>query len=170
MSSQMRRRIARCLGAVAFLWVVIPAVLPAKPVDQISFGAEMAGRGLWSEALFRFRQAAKAEPNNPRIHNNIAVCLEALGLYDEAMEEYRLAIEKGANLEEAKRNYARFVEFYQAYRGGLDGDEVSDEGDSEAESEEGEALAENTDDEPEQTVSEASSDNPDPSQQIGGEA
>ncbi len=111
--------LVRRLGAlfvVAFL--ALPIGIQAKPVGQLGFGAQMASRGLWSEALFRFRQAEKSDPDNPRILNNIAVSLEALGLYDEALEQYRKAVEVAPNLDHAKKNYARFVDFYQAFKGG----------------------------------------------------
>lgn len=114
------RRTAIILAAAA----LTTTSLVAAPENQISFGTEMASRGLWSEALFRFRQAEEQSPNDPRILNNIAVSLEALGLYDEALEAYRQAVEAAPTLEHAKRNYARFVEFYQSYRGG----EVEEEG------------------------------------------
>lgn len=103
---------------IALLAVSLSAPLIAEPDRQLDFGTDMASRGLWSEALFRFRQAEEQSPNDPRILNNIAVSLEALGLYDEALEAYRQAVEASPSLEHAKRNYARFVEFYQAYRGG----------------------------------------------------
>lgn len=125
----------------------------AAPVDQLRFGTQMAERGLWSEALFRFRQAQESDPDNPKILNNIAVSLEALGMYDEALEVYREAVETGPGLEEAKRNYARFVEFYQAYKGGEANDEseatelAEDDADGEAEVEE--AVDEEPADQPE---------------------
>ena len=53
----------------------------SKSVDaDIDFGVDMARKGLWSEALFRFQQADKAEPNTGRILNNMAVAYEAVGL------------------------------------------------------------------------------------------
>lgn len=117
-----RRRAAIGVGraiVIALLAVSLSApLLVAEPDSQLDFGTDMASRGLWSEALFRFRQAEEQSPNDPRILNNIAVSLEALGLYDEALEAYRQAVETSPSLEHAKRNYARFVEFYQAYRGG----------------------------------------------------
>lgn len=108
------------LALALFLGVAAGACRSAGPPDrapsQIAFGTQMARQGLWSEALFRFRQAERLEPANPRVHNNMAVALEALGKFDEALEHYRKALELDPGNREAKANYARFVEFYQGFR------------------------------------------------------
>lgn len=84
--------------------------------SQLSFGVEMARRGLWNEALFRFRQAERARPGDPRILNNIAVAYEALGKFDKALEYYQDAIKTDAANKDLKRNYSRFVEFYRNFK------------------------------------------------------
>ncbi|NJL27707.1 MAG: tetratricopeptide repeat protein [Thermoanaerobaculia bacterium] len=84
--------------------------------SQLSFGVQMARRGLWSEALFRFRQAERAKPGDPRILNNIAVAYEALGKFDKALEYYQNAIKADAGNKDLKRNYSRFVEFYRNFK------------------------------------------------------
>jgi len=76
----------------------------------------MARRGLWREALFRFNQAARLDPDNPRIYNNLAVAYEATGEFDKALEFYQKALRAAPDNREARGNYARFVEFYQAFR------------------------------------------------------
>ena len=76
----------------------------------------MAKRGLWSEALFRFRQSEKTRPGNPRVLNNLAVAYEAVGLFDEALETYKAALKVDPGNRELRRNYARFIEFYQAFK------------------------------------------------------
>ena len=111
------------VGPIAPL--VVAALLPlacgsAQPTQsakgQLEFGAEMAERGLWNEALFRFRQAERTGPDNPRVWNNLAVAYEATGNYDEALKSYRRALELDPGQLEIKRNYARFVEFYQSFK------------------------------------------------------
>ncbi len=84
--------------------------------DQLSFGVNMARRGLWSEALFRFKRAEKSEPGNSRIMNNLAVAYEAVGQFDEALGYYKRALKADSSSREVKRNYSRFVEFYQAFK------------------------------------------------------
>lgn len=83
--------------------------------SQIAFGSEVARKGLWREASFRFEQAVAKEPNNARAHNNLAVALEASGEYARALGEYKKALELDPNDSYIRRNYARFAEFYTSY-------------------------------------------------------
>ena len=83
---------------------------------QLAFGVSMAQRGLWQEALFRFREAERLDPTNPRVHNNLGVASEAAGDFDGALKYYKKALEVDPGSREAKANYARFVEFYQSFK------------------------------------------------------
>ncbi len=89
---------------------------PDSAAAQLSFGTNMAQRGLWQEALFRFREAERLDPQNFRVHNNLGVAYEAAGDYDSALKQYKRALEISPNSREAKANYARFVEFYQSFK------------------------------------------------------
>ena len=94
--------------------------------QQWEFGVDMADRGLWSEALFRFEQARRIEPEHPAILSNIAVAHEALGLFEEALGYYRQALRLAPRERDVRRNYSRFVEYYQNFRGDREGEgEVS---------------------------------------------
>lgn len=84
--------------------------------EQLAFGAKMAQQGLWSEALFRFRQAERLEPGNVRAMNNVAVALEATGKFEDALAAYQKALKADPTNVELKRNYGRFVEFYQSFK------------------------------------------------------
>src|SRR5262245_31651767 len=61
--------------------------------EQLSFGVDMARRGLWNEALFRFEQVRKSLPNDPRVLNNLAVAYEAVGRFEEAETLYNQALQ-----------------------------------------------------------------------------
>lgn len=76
----------------------------------------MARRGLWGEALFRFHEAEKADPENPRVHNNLGVAYEAQGDFEKALAHYKRALQLAPDNRQMRANYARFVEFYQAYK------------------------------------------------------
>ena len=89
---------------------------PRTSPAQLDFGVDMARRGLWSEALFRFQQAEKMAPGDPRILNNVAVAYEALGQFENALEYYQNAIKASPGNKDLRRNYSRFVEFYRAFR------------------------------------------------------
>ena len=86
-----------------------------KATSQLAFGTEVARKGLWREASFRFEQAVEKEPNNARAHNNLAVALEARGEYARALAEYKRALELDSKDTYIRRNYARFAEFYTSY-------------------------------------------------------
>lgn len=89
----------------------------SKSIDaDIEFGVDMARKGLWSEALFRFQQADKARPNDGQILNNMAVAYEAVGNYEKALECYQKALRADPANRELKRNYSAFSQFYQAFR------------------------------------------------------
>ncbi len=91
--------------------------------QQWQFGVDMADRGLWSEALFRFEQARRIEPEHPAILSNIAVAHEALGLFEEALGYYRQALRLAPRERDVRRNYSRFVEYYQNFKGDREEDE-----------------------------------------------
>ncbi len=105
-----------CLLAVLFIGGRKKHMETSSPEAQLAFGVEMAKRGLWSEALFRFKQAARSDPGNPRIYNNMAVAYEALGNFEKALDHYQDAIKSDPGNRELKRNYSRFVEFYRAFK------------------------------------------------------
>jgi Tfp pilus assembly protein PilF len=83
---------------------------------QLKFGVQMARQELWSEALFRFHRAAKLDPRNPRVFNNLAVASEATGSFEEALEYYREALKLDPNNRTLRGNYSRFVEFYRSFK------------------------------------------------------
>ena len=85
--------------------------------QQWQFGVDMADRGLWSEALFRFEQARRIEPEHPKLLSNIAVAHEALGLFEEALDYYQQALRLAPRERDVRRNYSRFVEYYQNFKG-----------------------------------------------------
>jgi tetratricopeptide repeat protein len=87
------------------------------PEEQLRFGAEMAQRGLWSEAFFRFQQARQLEGGtDAKVLNNLAVASEALGKFDDALAFYKQAIALAPGEADLKANYDRFVSFYESFR------------------------------------------------------
>jgi Tfp pilus assembly protein PilF len=117
----MRCSTGRAVGivVVASGCLVLSACVSYNQTDraksQIAFGSEVARKGLWREAAFRFEQAIAREPGNARAHNNLAVALEATGEFARALAEYKKALDLGPNDSYIRRNYARFAEFYTSY-------------------------------------------------------
>jgi Tfp pilus assembly protein PilF len=89
---------------------------PDSAHSQLAFGVDMAKRSLWSEALFRFHQAERLDPDNPRVLNNLAVAYEATGEYQKALEYYQKALKRSPDNRDLRANYSRFVEFYQGFK------------------------------------------------------
>ncbi len=112
-----RRVLMLCLlTAFGSLGACASSSAPNSSGEQIKFGVSMARQGLWSEALFRFQQANRLEPRNAEVLNNIAVAYEAVGKFDEALSAYQEAIAIAPGNRDLRRNYSRFVEFYQSFK------------------------------------------------------
>jgi tetratricopeptide (TPR) repeat protein len=90
---------------------------PNQAASQLGFGTDMARRGLWHEAMFRFKEAERLEPDNPRIQSNLGVAYEAQGDFELALAAYQKALKLAPNDKGIRTNYARFVEFYQGFKG-----------------------------------------------------
>jgi Flp pilus assembly protein TadD len=82
---------------------------------EMEWGFKAARRGYWLEALRRFEHANELTPDQPRILNNIAVALEANGLFEEALLTYQTGIAINPGDQALRRNYERFQEFYSTY-------------------------------------------------------
>lgn len=91
-------------------------------VDNMKFAAEMARRGNWREALYRWQKAAVVSPNNPKIQNNLGVAHEALGNVAQAMLHYDQAIGWKGEQSVVATNRARAERFWS---------QVEDAGDAE---------------------------------------
>jgi Flp pilus assembly protein TadD len=80
--------------------------------EQKAFGAQMARKGFWREALFRFEKASAIKPDDPEIQNDLGVAYESVGESVKALTAYKRALELAPNDQKIKRNYARFAEYY----------------------------------------------------------
>jgi Tfp pilus assembly protein PilF len=60
---------------------------------QVEFGIEVAQRGLWREAIYRWERAAEIDPTYAAAHNNLAIAYEQDGDLDKARAAYERALE-----------------------------------------------------------------------------
>ena len=92
-----------------------------SPKEEMRFGVEAARLGLWREAAFRFEKAIRADPGNPRLHNNLAVAWESLGRVDDARRAYQEAARLAPDNKEIRDNHESFEQAHPAPGTGSDG-------------------------------------------------
>ena len=102
----------RALALLPLLLVLAPERSSAdnKSEMEVSFGIEVAQKGMWREALFRFRKAVEEDPDNPSALNNLAVALEQMGEFEEARERYERALDLKPDDLYIQQNYDLFRE------------------------------------------------------------
>jgi len=83
MSYNSLRSFVPLLVLAAFTTLAAQADNPLAEARRLtSFGVDAAVKGLWDEAVFRWRQAVDVYPNFPAAHNNLAVPYENSGEYE----------------------------------------------------------------------------------------
>lgn len=125
----MARRIAR----VQMLLLAGTLLLPGREAsggseeqsETLRFAAEIAQRGDWREARYRWEQAARADAENPRILNNLAVANEVLGELDKARDLYTQALARARDDSRIKENADRAALFYRTAHHEQGGDSES---------------------------------------------
>ena len=103
-----------------FLAAVAATLAPAaafadeeRSARENRFGVEVAGRGLWQEAVYRWERAAVLDPDNHKALNNLAVAYERAGRFEEALDAYENALELEPGSEHVRQNYELFREAYE---------------------------------------------------------
>jgi Flp pilus assembly protein TadD len=84
---------------IALLLLAAPVVGP-RPLlagdrsaeRQVSFGLQVAQKGLWEEARFRFERAVALDPQNASALNDLAVSCEQMGDFEKARQAYEKAL------------------------------------------------------------------------------
>jgi Tfp pilus assembly protein PilF len=104
-------------GASACL--VIAAVFAASPAfadvrseakSQVDFGVNVALKGLWREAIYRWEKAVEIDPTYAAAFNDLAVAYEHEGQLDKARKAYEKALEIEPNNTQIRQNYELFKE------------------------------------------------------------
>ena len=101
--------------ALALLVVVVsaPAVWAGQrgqAKEQVEFGIQVAQRGLWKEAIYRWERAAQLDPTYAAAFNNLAVAYEHEGQLAKAREAYEKALRLEPNNALVRQNYDLFKE------------------------------------------------------------
>lgn len=121
-----RRLLAGGIAALLALLALQASTLPVNaqsmsPKKALRFAADMAERGNWREAQFRWEELLRALPDDPRVLNNLAVSAEILGEVDQAQALYARAASLSAD-QRIESNHHRFVRgLEERQRGNDDG-------------------------------------------------
>ena len=105
---------ARILTA-AFLLLAVSAV-PAfaeqrgDAKEQVEFGIQVAQRGLWREAIYRWERATQLDPTYAAAFNNLAVAYEQQGQLEKARKAYEKALELDPDNVTIRQNFDLFKE------------------------------------------------------------
>lgn len=103
-------------------WLVVAFVLAtAAPMAadkrddakaQVSFGINCAQKGLWKEAVYRWKMAVEQDPNYAEAWNDLAIGYEQLGKFPEARDAYEKAMKIDNGNAFIRQNYDLFREIY----------------------------------------------------------
>ena len=100
------------LLVLLFAAAAAPAAADAREdaKKQVEFGIDVAQRGLWREAIYRWERAAQIDPTYAAAHNNLAIAYEHEGELDKARGAYEKALELEPDNTFIKQNYELFKE------------------------------------------------------------
>src|SRR5215210_8630982 len=80
--------------------------------EQVEFGIQVAQRGLWKEAIYRWERATQIDPTYAAAFNNLAVAYEHEGLLEKAGEAYERALKLEPNNTMVRQNFDLFKEIH----------------------------------------------------------
>ncbi len=104
---------SRLLASIVLtVGLVVPLSADARgdAKKQVEFGINVAQRGLWREAIYRWERAAQIDPTYAAAHNNLAIAYEHEGELEKAKLAYEKAIELEPDNALIKQNYELFRE------------------------------------------------------------
>jgi Tfp pilus assembly protein PilF len=106
--------VARVVGLALFMAVASTPAAWAEQRDeakkQVEFGIQVAQRGLWKEAIYRWERATQLDPTYAAAFNNLAVAYEHEGQFEKARVAYEKATELDPNNAMLRQNYDLFKE------------------------------------------------------------
>jgi len=106
------KRATGVLLVAASVFAASPAFADARSEakSQVEFGVNVALRGLWREAIYRWEKAVEIDPTYAAAFNDLAVAYEHEGQLDKARKAYEKALEVEPNNAQIRQNYELFKE------------------------------------------------------------
>jgi Tfp pilus assembly protein PilF len=112
--------------ATLFLLVAAVSVSPAfadarnDAKTQVEFGINVAQRGLWREAIYRWERAVQIDPTYAAAYNDLAIAYEHEGQLEKARKAYEKALQLDPNNSNIQQNYELFKEINDRTSAGKD--------------------------------------------------
>src|SRR5947208_11218622 len=108
----MIQRLVGFVGLAAVLLVPSAAYADARSEarSQVDFGVNVAQRGLWREAIYRWERAVEIDPTYAAAYNDLAVAYEHEGQLEKARQAYDKALALDPNNTQIRQNYELFKE------------------------------------------------------------
>jgi Flp pilus assembly protein TadD len=104
----------RCVHILTLLAAVFSTSVLADARSEaralVAFGIEVANRGLWKEAIYRWERATEVDPTYAPAYNNLAIGYEHEGELDKARASYEKALELAPKDQHIRQNYELFKE------------------------------------------------------------
>ena len=107
----MKRHVPLILIAVFFV-STSPAFADKRDEarSQVDFGINVAQRGLWREAIYRWEKAVELDPSYAAAYNDLAIAYEHEGQLEKARKAYDKALALEPNNTQIRQNYDLFKE------------------------------------------------------------
>jgi Tfp pilus assembly protein PilF len=100
--------LAACLVSLGAVPAYADARSSAK--EHVEFGVNVAQKGLWREAIYRWERAVEIDPTYAAAFNNLAIAYEHEGQFEKARKAYERATELDPNNAMIRQNYDLFRE------------------------------------------------------------
>jgi len=78
--------------------------------SQVEFGINVAQKGLWREAIYRWEKATEIDPTYAAAFNDLAIAYEHEGQLDKARKAYEKALQLEPNNTQIQQNFELFKE------------------------------------------------------------
>jgi Tfp pilus assembly protein PilF len=107
----MNLRFVTCVALIASGFA-LPAYADGREEakSQVDFGINVAQRGLWREAIYRWEKAIELDPKYAEAYNDLAIGYEHEGQLDKARGAYDKALALEPNNAQIRQNYDLFKE------------------------------------------------------------
>lgn len=107
----MIRRCAAIFAVTALLSATaVYADVRSEAQAWVAFGIDVAQRGLWREAIYRWQKATQLDPTYASAFNNLAVGYEHEGQMEKARQAYEQAIALAPKDPQIRQNFDLFKE------------------------------------------------------------